>query len=110
MGIFHVVMFKFKDLVPPEEVKAACDRMLALGSKCVHPTSQKPYIKVHGGGKDNSPEGKQQGMTHVFVFEFESEEDREYYLNKDPAHTEFATGVINLIEKLQAVDFTPGEF
>ncbi|KAK6953335.1 hypothetical protein Daesc_005638 [Daldinia eschscholtzii] len=73
MGIFHVVMFKFKDLVPPEEVKA-------------------------------------QGMTHVFIFEFESEEDREYYLNKDPAHTEFATGVINLIEKLQAVDFTPGEF
>ncbi|KAG4218393.1 hypothetical protein PC116_g33127 [Phytophthora cactorum] len=59
MGIFHVVMFKFKDLVPPEEVKAACDRMLALGSKCIHPTSQKPYIKVHGGGKDNSPEGKQ---------------------------------------------------
>ncbi|KAI0121958.1 stress responsive A/B barrel domain protein [Daldinia grandis] len=109
MTIFHVVFFKFKDTVPPEEVKEACGRMLALGSNCIHPTSQKPYVKVHGGGKDNSPEGKQLGMTHAFVFEFESDEDRAYYLHKDPAHSEFAQGVINLLDKLQAVDFTPGE-
>ncbi|KAI1654465.1 stress responsive A/B barrel domain protein [Daldinia decipiens] len=110
MTIFHVVLFKFKDLVSPEEAKAACARMLALGPNCIHPTTQKPYVKVHGGGKDNSLEGKQLGMTHVFVFEFESDEDRAYYLQKDPAHMEFVSSVINLLDKLQAVDFTPGEF
>lgn len=49
-------------------------------------------------------------MTHAFVFEFESDEDRAYYLHEDPAHSEFVTSVINLLDKLQGVDFTPGEF
>ena len=31
--------------------------MLALKDKCVHPTTKKPYVKSHGGGKNNSPEG-----------------------------------------------------
>ena len=31
--------------------------MLALSEKCLHPTSQKPYIKSFSGGKNNSPEG-----------------------------------------------------
>jgi hypothetical protein len=31
--------------------------MLALGEKCIHPNSQKPYIKSFTGGKNNSPEG-----------------------------------------------------
>lgn len=34
-------------------------RMLALKDSCVHPTSQKPYIKSASGGTDNSPEGIQ---------------------------------------------------
>lgn len=33
--------------------------MLGLKDKCIHPTSQKPYIKSFTGGKDNSPEGLQ---------------------------------------------------
>ncbi|KAI1468327.1 stress responsive A/B barrel domain protein [Daldinia caldariorum] len=110
MGIFHVVLFKFKALVTPEEIKAACVRMLALGSNCIHPTSKKPYVKVHGGGRDNSPEGKQLGMTHIFIFEFDSEEDREYYLYKDPAHAEFVTSIKDLVEEIQSLDFIPGEF
>jgi hypothetical protein len=31
--------------------------MLALKDKCVHPESQKTYIKSFSGGKNNSPEG-----------------------------------------------------
>ncbi|KAI1099451.1 dabb-domain-containing protein [Jackrogersella minutella] len=110
MGIYHIVLFKFKALVPPEEDKAACERMLALGSNCIHPTSQKPYVKVHGGGKDTSPEGKQDGMTHAFIFEFECEEDRKYYLDEDPAHLEFIASVKDIIDKGQVIDFTPGVF
>ena len=31
--------------------------MLGLKEQCLHPTSQKPYIKSFSGGKNNSPEG-----------------------------------------------------
>lgn len=37
----------------------ACDRMLALKDTCLHPSSQRPYIKASTGGADNSPEGAQ---------------------------------------------------
>jgi hypothetical protein len=33
--------------------------MLALREKCIHPTTQKTYVKSSVGGKDNSPEGHQ---------------------------------------------------
>ncbi|KAI0377182.1 stress responsive A/B barrel domain protein [Hypomontagnella monticulosa] len=110
MSLVHIVAFKFKDLVPAEEVKAACDRMLALGTNCIHPTSQKTYIKVIGGGRDNSPEGMQHGMTHSFVFQFESVEDRDYYVKKDPAHLEFVSTIKDLVEDAHVMDFIPGVF
>jgi hypothetical protein len=31
--------------------------MLGLKDQCIHPTSQKQYIKSFSGGKNNSPEG-----------------------------------------------------
>jgi hypothetical protein len=33
--------------------------MVGLADKCVHPTRNEPYMKSHGGGRDNSPEGQQ---------------------------------------------------
>jgi hypothetical protein len=112
--------------------------MLALKTNCIHPETKKPYIKSAIGGKDNSTEGIQvgspsamksrwhkclmfelctnhnstfkNGVTHVFVSEFENEEDREYYLNKDPAHLEFVKSLSGVVEKGQVVDFTPGVF
>ncbi|KAI3339153.1 stress responsive A/B barrel domain-containing protein [Ustulina deusta] len=110
MAIYHIVMFKFKALVPPEEVKAACEGMLALGEKCVHPTTKAPYVKLLGGGKDNSPESHQDGITHCFVAKFENDDDRKYYVESDPAHREFVAGVKGKVDKVQVVDFTPGEF
>ncbi|KAI1385368.1 dabb-domain-containing protein [Hypoxylon trugodes] len=110
MAIFHIILLKFKDLVTPEEAKAACERMLALGNNCIHPTTQKPYVKVIGGGKDNSPGGRQNGMTHAFITQFDNEEDRKYYAEKDPAHFEYIASVKDLLEKIQVVDFTPDVF
>lgn len=74
--------------------------MVGLAEKCIHPTSNKPYVKSHGGGRDNSPEGQQvvvapfpiiiyarcdsdthlrQGaFSHGFICEFENPEDRKY--------------------------------
>ncbi|KAI0813756.1 stress responsive A/B barrel domain-containing protein [Xylaria sp. FL0064] len=110
MAIYHIVMFKFKPLLPTEEVKAACDGMLALGEKCLHPTTKAPYLKMLGGGKENSPEGRQGEISHCFVAKFENEEDRKYYIKNDPAHREFVMGVKDKVDKIQVVDFTPGEF
>lgn len=36
-----------------------CDRMIGLKENCVHPVSNKPYIKASSGGADNSIEGIQ---------------------------------------------------
>ncbi|KAJ0312857.1 hypothetical protein Brms1b_007627 [Colletotrichum noveboracense] len=128
MTIIHIVQFQFKELVPQEEVKAVhppqapptfkdttdmgqiCDSMLALKDNCIHPTSSKPYIKSAVGGVDNSPEGMSDGITHVFVVEFESAEDRDYYVHKDPAHQAFIAEVGKVILKARVVDFTPGVF
>lgn len=75
MTIIHIVLFEWKSSATPEKIEEvclvlkswyhtitnaiqACNRMLALNDKCIHPTSQKPYIKSFSGGKNNSPEGQ----------------------------------------------------
>ncbi|EKV06010.1 hypothetical protein PDIG_71810 [Penicillium digitatum PHI26] len=85
-----------------------CERMLALKDKCVHHTSKQPYIKSTSGGKDNSPEGIQSGMTHAFIVEFESAADRDYYVQSDPSHLAFVKTLDGLVEKVQVIDFTDG--
>jgi len=105
--------------------------MLELEKKCIHPTSKNRYIKSATGGIDNSPEGKQVlyswsfksgnafiaanglaqgGVTHVFVSEFDNEEDRAYYLDHDPAHQDFKKMLATMASTVRVVDFTPGVF
>jgi hypothetical protein len=90
-----------------------------------------PYILSLKGGKDNSPEGlqvcshlvpshvspfqqladsKQNGMTHGFVLEFASAEDRDYYVATDPAHQEFVKNVGEVVEKPTVLDFSDGVY
>ncbi|KAI0127635.1 stress responsive A/B barrel domain protein [Xylariales sp. AK1849] len=110
MTIYHIVLFKFKALIPAEEVRAACDRMLALKTNCKHPESQQEYVKTSVGGANNSPEDAANGFTHAFVSQFENEEDRKYYLESDPAHIEFVKSIGDILDKHQVIDFTPGVF
>lgn len=56
------------------------------------------------------PSMLQNGITHAFVFEFENEQDREFYLKEDPAHLEFVKSIAGVVSKVQVVDFTPGVF
>ncbi|KAM5447009.1 hypothetical protein MaudCBS49596_006189 [Microsporum audouinii] len=109
MSVTHVVLFQFKKGVPPETVRDICTRMLGLKDKCLHPLSQKPYILSSSGGVDNSIEGIQGGMTHAFVVNFASKEDRDYYVQKDPLHQEFVRSAGEALEKAQVVDFTNGK-
>ncbi len=52
----------------------------------------------------------QAGISHVFVSEFESDGDRKYYLEKDPAHLAFVQSIAGVVAKVQVVDFSPGVF
>ncbi|KAF7526196.1 hypothetical protein G7054_g10854 [Neopestalotiopsis clavispora] len=110
MTIYHIVQFKFKSLVPLEEVKAACDRMVALRTGCKHPDTGVEYVKTSVGGVNNSPENFANGFTHAFISQFDNEEDRAYYLEKDPAHLAFVKSIGDIIDKVQVIDFTPGVF
>ena len=48
--------------------------------------------------------------THGFIVEFESEEDRGYYLSKDPAHLAFVESIMPILENNKVLDFVPGVF
>ncbi|OAK98439.1 hypothetical protein IQ06DRAFT_379270 [Phaeosphaeriaceae sp. SRC1lsM3a] len=109
MTIIHIVLFEWKSTASHEQIKEACNRMLALREKCIHPTSQKPYIKSFSGGKNNSPEGHAAPHTHGFVVEFENEEDRDYYVYKDPAHQEFVAFAGGVANGVKVVDYEPGK-
>ncbi|KAH7122322.1 hypothetical protein B0J11DRAFT_335725 [Dendryphion nanum] len=110
MTIVHIVLFEFKSSAPAEKVVEAVQSMLDLREKCIHPTTQRPYIKSFEGGKNNSPEGHAGGLTHGFVVEFNNEEDRDYYINNDPAHRSFINFVGGILEKVRVLDFAPGKF
>jgi hypothetical protein len=45
-----------------------------------------------------------------FVMEFESLEDRDYYVNEDPAHLEFKESVKKFEVKIGCLDYSPGVF
>jgi hypothetical protein len=49
-------------------------------------------------------------MTHAFILKFYSKEDRDYYVNDDPAHLAFKEAVTPVQESVQVVDFLDGVF
>jgi hypothetical protein len=50
-------------------------------------------------------------MSHAFVVEFSSAADRDYYVDKDPAHQVYKEFVrTHDVIKAQVVDFEPGVF
>ena len=93
----HVVMFGFKPEVTAEQVKAVEDAFGELPSKI-------DLIKDYGWGKDCSPEGLQQGLTHCFFVTFHSEADRDAYL-VHPAHKEFGKVLGNKASAVTVLDY-----
>ncbi|CAK7272938.1 hypothetical protein SEPCBS119000_005388 [Sporothrix epigloea] len=110
MAIVHIVLFQFKSSASAEAVQAAGARFLALGTACVRPATEAPYVLSVRGGKDCSIEPFQQGNTHGFVVEFATAADRAYYVHEDPAHAAFVASVKDLVDKITVLDFAPGEF
>ncbi|KAI1761487.1 hypothetical protein GGR53DRAFT_23813 [Hypoxylon sp. FL1150] len=110
MTVTHIVSFQFKEGSSPSLVKELVDRMFALKDTCLHPKTGKPYIVSASGGRDNSVQGLQNGLTHVFVVNFKDKEDRNYYAQEDPVHLEFVKWSGDVVSQVLAIDYADGDF
>lgn len=93
----HVVLFKFKDATPTEQVKEIEDAFRAL-------PRQIDAIHDFEWGTDVSVEGKQDGFTHCFFVTFKSEADRDAYL-PHPAHKAFGAVLRPHLDKVLVIDY-----
>ena len=93
----HVVLFKFKETSSAEDVKKVEDAFRALPSKIKE-------VKSFEWGKNNSPEGINEGLTHCFLVTFATEKDREAYL-PHPAHKAFVEVLKPHLDKVVVVDY-----
>lgn len=93
----HVVLFKFKETSSAAQVKEVEDAFRKL-------PSQIKEVKGFEWGLNNSPEGLDQGFTHIFFVTFESEEARAIYL-PHPAHQAFVNVLKPHLDKVLVVDY-----
>ena len=94
----HVVLFKFKDGVSADSLKA-----MELAFKGL--ATEIKEVKHLEFGLNNSPENLNQGFTHCFIVTFASESDRAIYL-PHPAHKAFvANHLSTTLDKVCVVDF-----
>ncbi|RAR04508.1 stress responsive A/B barrel domain containing protein [Stemphylium lycopersici] len=106
----HIVLFEFKHGTSAFAIKEVTSRFFGLKKACVHPTTYRPYIVSIAGGKDISTENLQNGISHAFVLQFHSLQDRDYYVNDDPVHKAFKEAADAVVEKATVVDFQNGVF
>lgn len=75
MPIQHVVAFKFKPSAAADQLADVARAFVALKQQCVRPApSGERYIARLVGGRQDSSEGADQGLQHVYLVEFEVRE------------------------------------
>ena len=79
--IKHIVMFKYKNTVTPEQKNEVIRRFLDL-QKSVRTDGSRPYIESISSGFQNSNENADMGFEQAFVVTFTSEGDRNYYVGE----------------------------
>ncbi|MXV16575.1 Dabb family protein [Hufsiella ginkgonis] len=97
----HVVLFKFKDASSAADIKKVEDAFRALPARI-------STIRDFEWGKNNSPEGQNQGFTHCFFVSFDSEKDRDVYL-PHPAHSAFVEVLKPHLDKVLVIDYWAGK-
>jgi len=97
----HVVVFKYKEGTAASDIQKVNDSFRALQDKI-------PGIVSFEYGINNSPEGKDQGFSHVYLLTFESAEARDAYL-PHPDHKKFGEmlGSLDVLEDVFVVDYHP---
>ncbi len=94
----HVVLFKFKEGVSADSLKAMETAFKGLAT-------QIKEVKRLEFGLNNSPENLNQGFTHCFLVTFATEKDREIYL-PHPAHKAFVDNHLKaILDKVCVVDY-----
>ena len=97
----HVVVFKFKEGATAEQIDQLTRAFGALKDSI-------PGIVGYEHGVNNSPEGMNQGFTHVYVFTFTDAAARDAYL-VHPAHKRFGAlvGKLGIWAGGFVVDYVP---
>ncbi|CAK7326276.1 unnamed protein product [Dovyalis caffra] len=95
----HLVLAKFKDEVTEEEIEKHIKDYANLLNHIEH-------LKSFQWGTDVSIENLHQGFTHIFECTFENLEGRSAFVCH-PAHVDFATAFLRILEKVVLVDFVP---
>lgn len=95
----HVVVFKYKQSATAEQIKQVTDAFRELKGKI-------PGIISFEHGINNSPEGKNQGYTHVYLLTFENIQARDAYL-PHAEHKKFGEllGKVGILEDVFVVDY-----
>lgn len=99
----HVVVFKYKEGTPQSKIDQVNASFGELQNKI-------PGITDFEYGINDSPEGKDQGFSHVYLLTFEDAEARNTYL-PHPEHKKFGEmlGSLNILEDVFVVDYSPKE-
>ena len=77
----HIVMFKFEESAPKEDVQKIVDAFIALEEKI-------DVIDDFEWGTNVSKEGLDKGLTHAFTLTYKSQEDLDTYI-EHPDHKAF---------------------
>ncbi len=94
----HVVLFKFKDEAPAEEVEKINQSFQDL-KKAI------PVIQDFEWGLNDSPENFHQGFTHCYFITFQTIYDRDSVYTPHPAHQAFVASLQPHLEKVFVVDY-----
>ena len=95
----HIVVFKFKQDATAEQIQAVVADLCAL---------KKEFDGMVGfeHGRNISPEGLDQGCSHVFFMTFRSQSEFEYYLHH-PKHKTFVDNLKPILDMPFVVDYVP---
>lgn len=119
--IKHIVLFRYKENVTPEQKKEVIQQFLKLRDS-KRPGEQHPYVISIMTGSQNSGEKVSMGFEQAFIVTFNSEGDRNYYVGTplvedpayyDPNHAEFKKFVGPLLANNHGVlvfDFNTGSY
>ena len=94
----HIVIFQFKADASAEKVRGVVEAFKALPAKL-------PAIQAFEWGTNVSPEGLDQGFTHIFTLTFASKEVLEKQYLHEPAHQEFVALLPDILEKALVLDY-----
>ena len=99
--VVHVVIFKYKPGVSVAHIQQVTDAFRALQHRIAG-------ILRFEQGINNSPEGLNQGFTHIYTLTFESAQARDAYL-PHPEHQAFGALVqgLEIVDGVFVVDYVP---